>query len=230
MSFILFYLAILFAIFDWLAVSKKNQALERFAKPLTMVMLIAWVFSMGTDRGSMQDSLNYFFVGFCFSLAGDLFLLAPPERWFIWGLAAFLGAHIAFILGFGVISFVPERWLQSALFAIVLLAVGSVVVSKLISGIKKNSQTKLIAPLILYAIIISYMLFSASQILLNMNWMTTHAYLVSFGALFFYISDILNAWERFVFPIRNGRLIVMITYHLAQFGIALGAMLHFTGN
>ena len=41
------------------------------------------------------------------------------------------------------------------------------------------------------------------------------------GACLFYTSDALIAWTRFIQDFRHGRLAVMVTYHLAQFGLVL---------
>ena len=41
------------------------------------------------------------------------------------------------------------------------------------------------------------------------------------GALSFYVSDALIAWTRFIQDHPHGRLAVMVTYHLAQFGLVL---------
>jgi uncharacterized membrane protein YhhN len=45
--------------------------------------------------------------------------------------------------------------------------------------------------------------------------------------MLFVISDSLLSWDRFVAPITNARTIVMVTYHLGQFGIILGTGIHF---
>jgi uncharacterized membrane protein YhhN len=45
--------------------------------------------------------------------------------------------------------------------------------------------------------------------------------------LLFFISDTTLAYNKFVAPLPNGRVIVMITYHLGQILIVLGAALRF---
>jgi hypothetical protein len=40
-------------------------------------------------------------------------------------------------------------------------------------------------------------------------------------------SDSLLAWNKFDQPVRHANLLVMVTYHLGQFGIVLGAALHY---
>jgi hypothetical protein len=46
--------------------------------------------------------------------------------------------------------------------------------------------------------------------------------LVSFGAALFYFSDIVLAWNRFVSPIKNGRMLNIGMYHIAQIMIVVG--------
>ena len=63
--------------------------------------------------------------------------------------------------------------------------------------------------------------------LLDDIWLFTPSLWVSAGALLFYVSDIMNAWTRFVAPISNDRFKIMTTYHLGQIAISVGATLHF---
>jgi uncharacterized membrane protein YhhN len=60
------------------------------------------------------------------------------------------------------------------------------------------------------------------------GWSVFAALSVSLGAVLFYSSDSILAWNRFVTPISHGRFKTMITYHLGQFGIILGAILFIT--
>jgi hypothetical protein len=60
----------------------------------------------------------------------------------------------------------------------------------------------------------------------NSEWNSFPSLLVSFGAFFFFISDTLLAWNKFVNP-KYGSLFVIITYHFAQITITIGAGLNF---
>jgi uncharacterized membrane protein YhhN len=51
--------------------------------------------------------------------------------------------------------------------------------------------------------------------------------LACLGAASFFMSDTLLAWNKFVTPISKGSLKVMVTYHLGQILIALGAATQF---
>ena len=44
----------------------------------------------------------------------------------------------------------------------------------------------------------------------------------AFGGVLFLVSDTLIARDRFVAPVRHGKLLVIVTYHLAQFLILIG--------
>ena len=48
------------------------------------------------------------------------------------------------------------------------------------------------------------------------GWSPSNYFAVALGGMLFYLSDTLLAYDRFVIPIRYGRLIVRITYHLGQ--------------
>jgi uncharacterized membrane protein YhhN len=51
--------------------------------------------------------------------------------------------------------------------------------------------------------------------------------LVSAGALLFFISDTMLAWNKFVQRLKYGPLAVIVTYHIGQILIAVGAVLHY---
>ena len=51
-------------------------------------------------------------------------------------------------------------------------------------------------------------------------------WLVLIGSLLFIASDSLLAWDRFRFPLKGAQVWIMITYALAQFMIAGGALAH----
>ncbi|MFC1996184.1 lysoplasmalogenase family protein [Chloroflexota bacterium] len=73
-----------------------------------------------------------------------------------------------------------------------------------------------------------FSLFSALMTLFSVEWELLPSVLVSVGAFLFLVSDIMNAWVRFVAQIPNHRLWVMSSYHIAQVCIAVGAGLHFS--
>jgi uncharacterized membrane protein YhhN len=90
-----------------------------------------------------------------------------------------------------------------------------------------SGQIALKTPVLIYSLVISVMLLSALLTLAADTWQAGAAILVSAGALLFFLSDTLLAWNKFVTPIKQGRLAVIITYHLGQILITVGATWHY---
>ena len=95
-----FMLLFLVAVVDWVAVAKNWKKLEYIAKPAAMLGLLGLLLLVG--RFSSLP-LICFGLGIFFSMAGDIFLMISyarfSDRWFLPGLAAFLFAHVSYIVG-----------------------------------------------------------------------------------------------------------------------------------
>jgi len=223
---ILLVLALLFAVLEWFAESRQHKTGIFLTKPTAMVLLITWVLLTGDDV--WRFPLMWFVIGLILCLGGDIFLMLPPERFFLPGLISFLLGHIFYIIGFG--QAIPTPWVSplGVVIAFGLLITSGLIYHRLAKGMLASGNTRMRIPVAVYAIIISIMLYSAVLTNLTTDWLSSHAILVSVGALLFFISDILNAWTRFVSPFSNDRLWTMSSYHLAQIAIAVGATLHFT--
>jgi uncharacterized membrane protein YhhN len=220
MSYVFLFLALVIAVLDWIAVARKWQRVEYFAKPATMLALLAW---LGVN-GGFQGSMMWFALGLLFSLGGDVFLMLPRER-FIPGLVSFLIGHICYLIGFNSTSMVFNA--ASLILLVVVLFTGYQVYRRVAIGLQAGGNSKLKLPVLVYSIVISMMLFSALSTLIRSDWRLFAAVFASSGALLFFISDSTLALNKFVAPIPNGRVIVMITYHIGQILIALGAALRF---
>ncbi len=216
---IVLLLAFLSAALEWLAIVKGWRRLEYFAKPGVMLFLFIWLASVGGLRGS----LLWFAAGILLSLAGDIFLmLANERRWFLFGLGAFLLAHIAYIIGLNS----PPPPFSGMTFGVALMVLLSALplVRRVLQSLVQRHLRRLVEPVRAYATVISLTLFSALMTLFRTDWQSMPAYLVSIGALLLITSDLLLAWNKFVNPIRRGRLLLMITYHLGQIALIAGAI------
>jgi len=212
-------LAVLSAVIEWFAVSKGRRRLEYVAKPGVMVILSAWLLLSGGLRGP----LAWFLLGVLLSLAGDVFLMLSNERrWFLFGLGAFLLAHVAYILGFN--SPPPPFSAMTFGVAVMVVVTALPLVRRILAGVAQKGLRRLVEPVRVYATVISLMLFSALMTLFRTDWLSMPAYLVSLGAILFLTSDIVLAWNKFIHPIRRGRLLLMITYHLGQVMLVAGAI------
>jgi len=214
----LFWAAAALAVLDWTATGLSWKSVRLFTKPAALLALLIWFI----QAGSLSGALLWFGIGLIFSLIGDI-LLMLPERFFTGGLIAFLMAHVFYILGFGLIP-LPLHW--GALAALIAVAAaGTFLMRTIRKGISgQPASEKMLIPVQIYGVIISLMLFAALLTLMRPEWPLQAALFASAGAALFYISDSVLAYCRFCGPLYGNHVIVMMTYHLAQFSIAWGAL------
>ncbi len=203
---LLLVLTLSVAVLDWVAVGVSNKRLEYVAKPATMVLLIAAVFAIDpTDAGAR----SFFVVGLLFSLLGDIFLMLPDrDRFFVFGLGSFLIGHLAYIPGLFLLGFSAGAFLVGVLLVVVaLVTVGR----RVVRGVHRN-EPRLVVPVIVYMGVISLMVATA---------ISSGKVIAVVGAVLFYGSDTLIAWNGFVKPLWWANVAIMVTYHLGQIGLAL---------
>jgi len=210
---------LLLAAADWLAVGLNRPRWRIFTKPGTMLVLILGF----TLSSGWEGEAGWFGMGLVFSLLGDVLLMLPPS-FFAAGVGAFLIAHLAYIIGLNQ-SFVIPNWLF--VFPLLILALADTLGYRhLRNAIKARPKGRWIRfPMMVYIIVISLMLFSSLLTWLRPDWPPQSAALVTIGALLFYLSDLILAFNRFCAPIRRGRVAVIVTYHLAQLAIVNGVLL-----
>lgn len=178
-----------------------------FFKPLTMVLIILTALQ---PKHTVSSFYRYAILcGLLFSLAGDIFLMLPTDR-FIAGLVSFLLAHLCYIAAF---TFEGAH-APNFLYAMPFLMYGVVMVRILWPGLANMK-----APVMVYMLVIIAMAWQA----LN-RWTGTAeqgSALAFAGALLFVASDSLLAVNRFKKRIRGAQLYIMSTYFMAQWLIAL---------
>jgi len=214
-------LALVFAALESYALWKSWDRLEYVVKPAVMICLFLWLyFSTG-----LQGLTLWFGIGIVFSLVGDVLLMISLERMFMFGLIAFLFAHVAYLFGFQNELMEVNAW---SVLLIVILSVSAVrVMRRIVSAIRAKGQTRLATPVIVYSTVITVMLYAAMITISNPEWTTRASFFVSVGAFLFYISDLILAWNKFVSPIKNGRILNIAAYHLGQIGLIAGVISQF---
>jgi len=214
-------LALVVAGLEWLAEEKRQLWLIYITKPAVMVLVLLWLWSVN----GFQGDILWFTMGIAFSLAGDILLMLPQDR-FIPGLVAFLLAHLCYLTGF--LQVAPPLNLASLILTLMVILLALRLYRRITNGMASDpKKSRLKRPILVYSIVISLMLLSAFLTLARPEWQAAPALLVSGGAVLFYLSDTLNAWLRFVAAFPHGRLTIMSTYHLGQFLIVFGAVLHY---
>jgi uncharacterized membrane protein YhhN len=98
---------------------------------------------------------------------------------------------------------------------------------RIVGAMRAQKQNTLVTPVIVYGLIISLMLFAALSTIFDITWTTSAAFFVSLGAFFFYLSDLILAWNKFVSPVKNGRTLNIVTYYLGQIGLIAGVITQF---
>jgi uncharacterized membrane protein YhhN len=224
----LLFIAILAAaVADWVAVARGWKKTEYIAKPTTMVLLFGYLALAG---GFGATPLICFGLGIFFSLMGDIFLMISyarfSNRWFLPGLGAFLLAHVAYIIGLN-IPFGDTSPLWTIGIGIILALTAARILRRILAGVLEKGLRQMVVPVVAYGTVITLMLLSAILTIYRVDWKTSASGLVSLGAILFYFSDIILAWNKFVKPIRYGRVVNMTTYHLGQIALVAGAVIQF---
>ena len=196
--------AALAAIADWIAVATDRRRLEYVAKPLTMAALI--VVAATLDTGDERRA--WFVAAGVLSLAGDVFLMLPRDR-FVPGLVAFLGAHICYVVG---LLQLPVDLQGLAVGAVVVALALATIGRRVVTAVRRGEHRALFAPVLAYMVIISAMVAAA---------FATGPWLAIAGAVLFYASDSLIAERRFVHATAWAPVAIMVTYHLGQAGLML---------
>lgn len=196
---VLFAIAAVAAVIDWLAVRHEHRPTEYVFKPLTLVALTAAALALDPQDPMVR---TWFVVALLLSLAGDIFLMLPGDL-FVPGLGAFLLAHVAYVVGLVAAGLDP---LGVAAGLLLVGAAFGLVGTRLVGGIRAR-EPAMAVPVLAYMGVISAMVVAAVG--------TGNAVAIA-GALSFYVSDSLIGWGRFVQSYPWGRLAVMVTYHVGQ--------------
>ena len=197
--------------------------LEMICKPALMITLgLYYVTSQHEGQQPLAFSLM---LAIIFSCIGDVLLMLQhmSSNFFMFGLAAFLIAHVFYILTYKQHqqeeSADELRGLQKLRFSFPIILSGTGLVT-----ILYNHLGDLKIPVVIYAAVLTYMVVTA---LFRFGKTTTASFTMVFGgAILFMISDSLIAISKFLDPIEYGRFWIMSTYIGAQFLIVKGLLKH----
>ena len=198
-------LGALLAVGNWIAVATGRKPLEYVCKPGTLAALVGVALTLDPTHGDMRA---WFVVALVLSLAGDVFLMLPSDR-FVAGLASFLLAHVAYVVGL-------TRHGGSAralvVAAIPVVLVTGVLGARFLRAARASGHGELIGPVVAYMAVIAAMVTTA---------LASGVVLAAVGAVLFMASDALIAETRFVGQRTWAPLVIIVTYHLGQAGLTL---------
>ncbi|MHC8403976.1 lysoplasmalogenase [Pseudomonas sp. TMB3-21] len=176
-------------------------------KPLPVLALLGWL-----HDAPPSDYRRWISLGLIFSLLGDV-LLAWPGDLFVFGLGAFLVAHLAYLK-----AYLSDCRRLAPLPLMIASGVGALLLGVLIA----NDLGPLLVPVIVYAVAISAMLWRALA-RLGTDVPKRSAWLAAAGALAFVFSDSVIGIDRFVAPFHAAPYVIILSYWLGQWAIAASA-------
>ncbi|HET6968006.1 MAG TPA: lysoplasmalogenase [Ornithinibacter sp.] len=196
------------AVLDWRAVLRRDDRTERWAKPAVVVGL--GVLALLAGAGGTTTG-RWVLLALALGLVGDVLLLPGPDR-FVPGLVAFLLGHLAWVaacVSAGLAR--PELgWVGVAVLAVALVAG-----RRILPAARRDGGAALAGAVAAYMLVIGAMAV--------VGWATGRL-LVGLGATLFVVSDTVLATGRFVQERGWTRLVVMVTYHLAQALLVAGLL------
>jgi uncharacterized membrane protein YhhN len=162
---------------------------------------------------NFQDKLML--IAFFFSMMGDTFLMFQGEQYFMFGLGSFLITHLLYIFVFSR-NRLKSNWL--ARFSFIIFS------GMMLFILQHHISNSLLIPIIIYMIAITVMAITASE----RNTNSESYQFVLIGAILFVLSDSLIAINKFVVTIPLQTILIMGTYILAQYLIAIGFLKRIT--
>lgn len=198
-AWILFAAALVIAVADWISVGATIRWLEYATKPGFMLALIALAVVMHPINPAER---TFFVIALALGLVSDVFLMVPRDL-FLFGLAAALVEHLVYISGFRT----RELHLGHLVVAAAIGLASIAVIFPSIDRALRRDHRNLVAPVIAYLTVFVVMVASAGG---------TGSLVALAGALLFFYSDAILAWNRFVTPIRFGRVVNIVPYHVGQ--------------
>jgi uncharacterized membrane protein YhhN len=151
-----------------------------------------------------QTYEKWFIAGLVFSMLGDFFLDYDRVHWFVFGLGAFLFAHLCYIRCLFPLSF--HRWPWISLYALFGL---------IIFLLLRNHLGELFIPVLIYMSVLLVMGISTLLSDKSNPWLLL-------GGICFVFSDALIGLDKFYLEIPYASIWIMLSYYLAQFSLMKG--------
>ncbi len=189
-----------------------------FVKPLICISLAIYL----AKKVNMNAGFNRLILAaLILSLFGDVFLLFAGGSiyFFVYGLVAFLVAHVLYSLAF--FRDFKNDPQASKVYGHLMLFVMGVFSLSYYSWIREYLND-LRVPVMAYMFVISIMAILAGYRYRRVNMLSFR--LIYIGAICFVISDSTLAYNKFVEPFSYSGIAIMGTYMLAQYLITIGAI------
>jgi len=202
------------------------ELLHHICKPLLLVILSLYFYL--SVSGNYNTFAKLMQVGFFLAWVGDVVLMYEDRNpmYFIFGLLAFLLTHICYIIAF--FNSVKSSDRASILKSKPMLPAPFVLLGGVIFYMLYPNLGDLTIPVFVYTAVIVTMVIAALNRMERVQQKSFQ--LIFYGALFFMLSDLLLAANKFLTPIPYAGVLIMGTYIAAQYIIVKGSILQVNSN
>jgi uncharacterized membrane protein YhhN len=211
------YLFLLASLVDITFLLEGNSELRFYSKPLILLGLIIYYYRITKPIASTILSKSIL-SALIFSWIGDILLLWP--QLFVYGLGAFLMAHICYIIGFKLAQRGLGRLEQVNFIRLFFFNLPIYLIAAFTFYLINPNLGNMKIPVILYIIVIVSMVATARDRFKKCN--SASFWQVFIGAVFFFISDGAIAISRFFKDFPESGIVIMGTYVIAQLLIVMG--------
>jgi len=192
----------------WAESTGNNWLSLGFKTPLSILFVITAL----VQPKVLPKYFKFVLIGLILGLVGDVCLGLPGLTAFRIGLVAFLAGHILYILAFAILTR-RRDWVSPV--NILIIAISVCIYLWLLPHLDN-----MLIPVTFYIVVISVMVAGAWAAFHNTEVRRSGAWFILVGAVFFYVSDIFVAHQRFVLEQFYNRLIGLPLYYTAQFVLA----------
>ncbi len=192
----------------WAESTGNNLLVLGFKTPLSILFVITALLQPKV----LPKYFKFVFIGLILGLVGDVCLALPGLTAFRVGLVAFLAGHILYILAFTILTRRAD-WINPV--NILIIAISGCIYLWLLPHLGN-----MLVPVTFYIVVISVMVAGAWAAFRNPRVQGLGAWFILVGAVFFFVSDIFVAHQRFVIEEFYNRLIGLPLYYTAQFLLA----------
>ncbi|PRY85995.1 lysoplasmalogenase [Mongoliibacter ruber] len=215
------YLFLFVSIIDILFTANGQLEYRYYSKPLIILSLWAYFIasSVAIKGTTLRKAVSAALI--C-SWAGDVLLLFP--NLFLYGLGAFLLAHLCYIFAFKIAQKNPFAIGQVNFIRLFFYNLPIYIIAAFVYFLIQPGLGNMKWPVIIYLIVIVMMATVARERFGNTNAISF--WQVFIGGLFFVVSDGILAINKFFEPFPESGVLVMGTYILAQLLIVRGIMAH----
>ncbi|MCH7397419.1 lysoplasmalogenase [Belliella sp. DSM 107340] len=216
------YLYLIAGIIDLALTAQGDMNMRIYSKPLIIIPLAIYFHQISKNLSG--TILRKTMVGaLLFSWMGDVLLLFP--QLFLYGLGAFLMAHICYVISFKLSQTKPFEIGQVNFIRLFLYNLPIYLPAVIVYYLVNPNLGEMKIPVIIYMLVILTMVTTARERFKKTN--PASFWQVFVGALFFMISDGILALNMFFKSFPESGVLVMGTYLLAQLLIVMGIRAHY---